>query len=99
MSDNIDRIRNAKVEGQSVLILPRGISYNDYKEYIAPCLLLVYPDPTGQGWCVVSMDTSKINLAGVSGDTLIYTHPAGFFTKWVSKESAVNFAKNRITWI
>lgn len=99
MSDNIDMIRNAKVEGQSVLILPRGISYNDYKEHLYPALLIVYPDPAGDGWCVVSMNTSKINLAKTSTEGCVFSHPAGFFTKWVSKESAVNFAKNRITWI
>ena len=81
------------------MVLSKGIPYNEYRaELNRP--IIVFPDMVS-GWCVVSLNTSKFNFANIDvtiWPELVFAHKAGFFTKWQTKESAIEFAEAKSRW-
>lgn len=89
---DIERIKDGTPIGEFGLELNKAISYNEYRGKFGGRHILVYPDPVN-GWCVVSLDTNQTNLSAAQElFGAVFAHKAGFFTKFDSRQKAVEYA-------
>ena len=93
---HLKTIQSGTEMGEFALVLDAALPYNEFRTEIpATRKLLVYPDSTNDGYCVVSLDVADFNLSNAAGEGLIFAHKVGFFTKWQTKYQAVEFAARR----
>ena len=96
---HLKTIADGKNIGEFAASYDAAIPYNEFRAKLDRPII-VFPDPVS-GHCVVSLDTDKFNFANIDTTLwpeLLFTHKAGFFTKWQTKEAAVEFAEAKSEW-